>query len=344
MKRSQARSLLGLLLGAALMAWFLCTTDWPAFAGALAGVRLERVILAAIILFGEFALRSLRWRLLLQPVAPNAGLGALFSATLVGAASNTLLPARAGDLARPLIAHRRTGAPLAPVVTTTVMERIFDLMGLLFVFLLTLALLPQVSGPEGLLVEKLRRYGFMAGGAGCAGFATLLVLSRRRDWMQALLGRLFKLIPAPVGAPLLRISSGLVDGLAAMASARQVAGALALTLLLWFNGAFAIYILFSAFDIPLPFGAASFTAVAIALAVVLPQAPGFVGVFHVAIEKTLVLWGLEATPAKGFAVVFWGISFLPVTTAGLLALWREGLSLGSLLSRDKPGLAETREK
>ncbi len=63
----------------------------------------------------------------------------------------------------------------------------------------------------------------------------------------------------------------------------------------------------------------------IALTVALPQAPGFIGVFHVAMEKTMLLWGQADANAQGFAIVFWAVSFLPVTIVGVVAIWREGL-------------------
>ena len=78
------------------------------------------------------------------------------------------------------------------------------------------------------------------------------------------------------------------------------------------------------------FAAACFTGVAIALTVALPQAPGFIGVFHVAIEKTMVLWGVPDAESKSFALVFWGVSFVPVTLVGMTAMWREGLSMADI--------------
>ena len=69
---------------------------------------------------------------------------------------------------------------------------------------------------------------------------------------------------------------------------------------------------------------------AIALTVALPQAPGFMGVFHVAMEKTMLLWGETSAEAQGFAIVFWAVSFLPVTCVGIIALWNEGLALKEL--------------
>ena len=88
--------------------------------------------------------------------------------------------------------------------------------------------------------------------------------------------------------------------------------------------------MFKAFGFSLPFAAACFTGVAIALTVALPQAPGFIGVFHVAIEKTMVLWGVPDAESKSFALVFWGVSFVPVTLVGMTAMWREGLSMSDI--------------
>ncbi len=329
------------MLGLGLLAWFVATTEWHALLGALSGLRIGYVVLAASVLLLEFVLRAIRWRILLRPVHPGARVGALFSATVIGAAVNTLLPARAGEVARPLVAVRRTGAPLAATVATTVVERMFDLVGLLSVFLLMLAVLPAAEGPEGVLVRNLRRYGTLMGGAGVVGLGILAFGSRRRDRLHRWLAAGTRLLPSRLSRPVLRVLDGLVDGMTALSRPRDALLALLCTLALWMNGVLSIEILLAAFRIDLPLGAAAFTAVAIALTVVLPQAPGFVGVFHVAIEKTLVLWGLDTAPAKGFALVFWGISFLPVTSLGLVALWREGLSIGQILARSRPDPTST---
>jgi glycosyltransferase 2 family protein len=330
---SGLRLVLGVVLGGCLFAWFTWTIHWPEFTAALLGVKPVYVLLAAVIVYGEFVLRTLRWKIILRSVAPGARLGQLFIANVIGAATNTLLPARAGDVVRPVMASRSTGARLVPLFASTVVERVFDLIGLLFVFLLLLIFLPRVEGPDGVLVENLRRYGFIMGGAGLGGLIVLLWVAGRKTALHRRAVKLLGIVPGRWGDRLVRLFDGIMEGLGAMRRVRDVAGVLFCTLLLWFNGVVAIRLLFYAFDLDLPLGAACFTAVAIALTVALPQAPGFVGVFHVAIEKTLVLWGMDPTPSKAFAIVFWGISFVPVTATGLLALWREGLGLGDVFRR-----------
>jgi hypothetical protein len=61
-----------------------------------------------------------------------------------------------------------------------------------------------------------------------------------------------------------------------------------------------------------------------------------VGVFHLAAENTLRLWGLEEGSAEAFAIVFWVVSFVPVSVAAVLLSWREGLSLRGLAAPRAP--------
>jgi hypothetical protein len=70
--------------------------------------------------------------------------------------------------------------------------------------------------------------------------------------------------------------------------------------------------------------------VCIALAVALPQAPGFIGVFHIVIQNTLDIFGVELSSAQSYAIILWGLSIIPVTIVGLLFLWREGMSFGEI--------------
>ena len=116
-------------------------------------------------------------------------------------------------------------------------------------------------------------------------------------------------------------------GLGSSRDRKSIGQAAVMSVLMWLNGALAIWFLFQAFRVDLPFAAACFTGVAIALTVALPQAPGFIGVFHIAIEKAMLIWGLAPHESKGFALVFWSVSFVPVTVVGLIAMWREGLSV-----------------
>lgn len=332
--RGAAGLVLGLLVSGGALLWFTWGVDWRSLLQALAQVRVGWVALAALVLLGEFGIRALRWQVLLRPLGLPAKVGDLFAATVIGAAANILLPLRAGEFARPLVAARRTGHPILAVFATAVMERVYDLLGMVSVLVLMVLVLPggQEALPDGEreLVENLKLYGGALGLAATVAMALFFALATRRVAARRTFALLAGLAPPPLRDRLLGLFDGFVLGLGNSRDPAGLVQAGLLSVLLWVNGALSIWCLFQAFEMPLPFGAACFTGVAIALTVALPQAPGFVGVFHVAIEKTLVLWGQPALLSKGFAIVFWATSFLPVLVVGLAAMWREGLGLRAI--------------
>jgi hypothetical protein len=82
----------------------------------------------------------------------------------------------------------------------------------------------------------------------------------------------------------------------------------------------------------------------VAAGVMLPSAPGFVGVFQAATIGAFVLlnnlnllgqhstgpFGVSKGEALSFSIILWLCSFLPVTLLGLYYLRREHLSLKSM--------------
>lgn len=313
------------------LAWFLFDLrgEWRQVGHAIASADLFWILVASAILLGEFVLRALRWTILLRPLGVQASVRDMFDAQVIGAAVNTLLPLRAGELAKTMVASRRTQQPFIAVVSTAVMERVYDLFGLLCVFLIMLVALPDHAQSENELVANLKLYGGIFGAISLTSMMIFFYLATRKQAARAAFEKILRLAPSPARAPFLHLFDGFVAGLGNVRDFKGLTQATALSVLMWINGALAIWCLFEAFDMTMshPFGAACFTGVAIALTVALPQAPGFVGVFHVAMQKTMILWGQGDADANGFAIVFWAVSFLPVTTVGLWRLYSEGIAL-----------------
>ena len=65
---------------------------------------------------------------------------------------------------------------------------------------------------------------------------------------------------------------------------------------------------------------------ALSLAMMVPQAPGFLGMFQVVTEQSLSLWHAPAAQAQAVAMVFWTVCFVPVTILGLVDGARLGLN------------------
>ena len=321
--RRLLRLLPGLVVSVGFTIWFVGRADWRAVWLALQGVQPLWVVASAAVLFTEFFIRALRWKVLLTPLAPDARFHRLFVATVIGMSLNVVLPFRAGDVARPWLGSRETGIGVAPLVTVAVLERIFDILGLVFVMVLMSFLL---AGTTDAMIGQLQWYATGFGAITGLGFVVFVWMAfheeRTRGIYTALTSRL-----GPIGKPFQGLFDGLTGGLAGIRDRQLLARAAILSGLHWFNGSLSIYLLFHAFRLQLPLAAGCFTSVELAMSVALPQAPGFFGVFQVAIENALRIWGMDAAPAQAFAVLFWAVSFVPVSTLGAVFWVREGLRL-----------------
>jgi uncharacterized protein (TIRG00374 family) len=301
----------------------------------LAQIKLPWVFLAILILIFEFWLRAWRWSIILRPANISIPIPKLFAAQVIGVTCNTLLPLRAGEIAKPLVASKYTQAPFVKLIATTIMERVYDIMGMVSIMVLMLALArPNTSNEvHAELVYNLQFYGGLFGLFAAICMVVFFVLVSGKKTTHSLFEKIVSIAPKPIREKLLEFFDIFVEGLASSTDKTSFWKAGLLSLWMWCNGAIAIYALFIAFGMNLPFGAACFVSVAIALTVALPQAPGFAGVFHVAMEKTMILWGQQEGSAEGFAIVFWAVSFLPITVIGLTTLWREGFSLKKIAQR-----------
>jgi len=356
-KKLKLASILGVSITVLMTYWFLRNSHWGEISENLAGVNLVWVGIATFALLFEFLLRAIRWKFVLSPVKGTAPLGGLLSATLIGGAINTLLPARAGDVARAIVGSRHTELPVTTIVATNVMERVYDIFGLVSVLIFMLISIPdEVTQHGGELVTNLKVYGAIFGVAACIAMATFLALASKGEKSKALFAKFLVIFPDAISDKIMGMFDSFIVGFASTRDRRLLWISAGLSVLLWANLAFAVYALFQAFGLGLPISAACFTTVVIALTVVVPQAPGFFGVFHIAIEKTMVLWlsaplletGLDAgdpivQASKAFAIVFWGVSFIPVTIFGLAAMFREGLSLSFIANERDRHFAEGSE-
>jgi glycosyltransferase 2 family protein len=282
------------------------------------------LLLAAFIATLSFPIRALRWRPLLEPALPNSRFRPRFASTCIGFMANNLLPARVGEFARAFALSRMEPIRVSASFGSLVVERMFD--GVVVILFLLIALawptFPDFSG---------RDYGTMAawlGAAFLAAFGLVLVIVRRPErsvrWFDATIARL---LPESVRRPVSGALRAFLDGLAALRDGGLVLRILAWSLFHWFVGALGMWVGMFAFGVELPFVAALFLNSLIALAVALPSAPGFFGVFEAAARVGLVdVWGVAASPAMAFAIGFHLAGFIPVTVIGLYYLWRLGIS------------------
>src|SRR5438270_488207 len=74
-----------------------------------------------------FPLRARRWRTILDPVALHLPFGPLWRSTAIGVMMTNLLPARAGEIARPYALSREVPeVPFSAALASVAVDRVFD--------------------------------------------------------------------------------------------------------------------------------------------------------------------------------------------------------------------------
>jgi uncharacterized membrane protein AbrB (regulator of aidB expression) len=140
-------------------------------------------------------------------------------------------------------------------------------------------------------------------------------------------------LPAAISAPVDNFFRGFVQALETLQSPLTFVQVLGWSLYLWLVIA-AIYltgILAFRQDIPAPLLVGSITVSAIvAIAVSVPQAPGYIGSFQLGCVLSLAIFNVSQSDAIAYSIVSHLTQFAAVVAAGLYSLVREGVTMRQL--------------
>jgi uncharacterized protein (TIRG00374 family) len=292
-------------------------------------------IVMAQMLFMLFV-RGHRWALFLKPIK-RVNWITLGWSTCIGFAVNNLLPARLGEVARSISASRKSGLGFGTVFGTVVVERLYDTITLLVLFVLSLFVF-EFAGPMTKLTEAIQReFGYTLDqdtiAINLAIFVSaLLVAIVMLKWQAELTLRItgFFLRPLPERWRT-KVLAGLrnfIGGLTQTTHPLEVVWIVFLSAALWIISVISVWVGLRACDIPSDFTDSIFVIMSMAIAVSIPASPGYVGTYHFLAATAITLTAdVSWEQAMGAAIVIHLANYLPQTLSGLLALFREGLSL-----------------
>jgi uncharacterized protein (TIRG00374 family) len=275
---------------------------------------------AVATLLVAIGIRAERWRLLFpRPQRPS--FPATFWALNIGYLFNSILPIRAGELARVLALSRETGLPKTQGLVTVVVERAFDLAALALITLVALPLLPN----DG-LVHTLALLS-VAILVVCGVLVALLAVQRLRGFASRHIAR----------APVLgreraeRTIRSFAAGVAALRDPSLALPVAGWSLLSWVVLGVSDYFVLRAFDLGVPWEAALLVLITTNLAQAAPSTAAALGVFEIAAQTALRSYGVPKGAGLSFGIVLHATNVLPVVILGVIALVRIGVSGRELL-------------
>ncbi len=273
--------------------------------------------------------RALRWKYMLMPIS-SLKYSRLLSATCIGFMANNVLPLRLGEFVR-AYALARQGKEVtksASLATIFVERMVFDLLALLSILTVILWFVPTKFDNEF-------RFGaFLSLGVAIFGLIFVIVILMKPEGTGRLLTRYLFFIPDRFKDTIEKTIVKFSKGLLFLKNWRYTFWVSFHSILLWLcMGISNIFIFYAfGFDQPpysLPLSASYVLLVVVSISILIPSAPGFIGVYHAGVVLTLSYYGIRANSpeAVSCALILHAAQFIPITLLGFFYVWKEGLSL-----------------
>ncbi|HTR79072.1 MAG TPA: lysylphosphatidylglycerol synthase transmembrane domain-containing protein [Gemmatimonadaceae bacterium] len=326
------RGAIGLLVSAATIWWLVAKSgiDWHAAWQFMRGANLGLLVVAGGVGTLMFPLRAIRWGVILEPVAPDLSFAKRWRATAIGMMGNNILPFRSGEIVRPWVLHfEAPDVPFESALASLFVDRAFDS---LVVLLLLLVATFAPGFPSGAMLGSytVGRYAVLLAtfvGALAVGLYALVFFPEK---MIAVWRFVAHRLAPQFHEPGERMLRRFADGLSVLGHPARFARVFGWTVLHWLVQAFAFWIGFKALGVSASYFAALFVQTAIAFAVAVPSAPGFIGVFEKMAASALAVYGIDPSAGAAWAIAYHAVSLVPITAIGLFYVWRLGLTLGQL--------------
>jgi len=293
--------------------------DRTLFLSSFKNVHVGWLIASIITTFATYALRAVRWQVLLKPLK-EIHLEELFSATLLGFSAIYLL-GRPAELVRPAWVSRRERVPFGASISVIIVERLLDFMVLVLLFGLTLIVIElpvsaQAGGPMGLM--KTTAWMMLAGSAGA--IVALFFFRSQID-------RITAFVPFKRLASLLH---NFAQGLAFLGNAGSFGTVLVHTLMIWILIALQFWFMMLGMHFQFSIAAATLVMVFVAIGSI-AQIPGIGGGFQAGFVFCLgTFFSVPAEKAIAASLIAWIVTYAPTVGVAALYMLFTGLSLKDL--------------
>lgn len=313
---SRRRILLLVGLGSLTIGLLLMLGGGRTAVAALADAYGPLVVLALLVHYSGFAVRSHRWQRLLAVMGYRLSYYSVTTLLVSGWFISALLPARAGDVARVTILYRGTAdgsapgsarvtsVPIAAGIGSIVLERALDILAIL--------LLGAGFG-FGVLRGQLPGWvliGYEIGVGGLVIFGMGLLL------VPTLIVRLRNLITHPLWQKILDFAQSLIESLRMLPQHPATMILVTLeSLYIWLCDALLLWLVVWSLGSQLPFSATAFVALTVDVFAAVPLTPGGIGqveTVYAALLSLLALTGLNipAVVLLTRAISYWSFLLL----------------------------------
>lgn len=277
------------------------------------------IILAIVLGVMSHYLRSLRWRMLIEPLGHAPGKTNTFFAVMIGYLANLALP-RLGEVSRCTVLARYEGVPFNKSFGTVITERALDL--LIFILLFFLNLLLQFNRLYDYIDEKIYRpiEAKLNLHFDLSGSFTLLSLA----FLVLLAIMLFvfrkKILKHKLFQKIRQLFMGFLEGIQSLTKIRKPVLFIAYSLGIWLLYLLMAYLVFFSLPETSGLGISAGLAALVFGTIGIMLVQGGIGIYPAIVAETLALYSVNSIKGYALGWLIWSSQTLTIILLGILSM------------------------
>ena len=279
------------------------------------------VLLGLLALF--FWLKAWRWQMLLSPLGKYETMRECFPPVMIGFGFNNVLPAHLGEFVRIFVFARQHRLAKSSVFSTVALERVLDILAILFYLGTGLFLVEGVSPGS-------RSVAMTVGAIAVAGFfGALAFVIFTKPVVRLAEGTLKRLplIPDGLRAKVVALIEAGAAGLASLKNPWTLIGLMLTSLAQWGINGMLIHLSLRCFGIDVPPQVSLILLGVVAFGVTVPSAPGYFGVIQICFVEVLKQFPVSQPAVFAASIFYHMVQWIPVTLTGMIFFALSGVRL-----------------
>ena len=337
----KARQLLiGLAIAAGALYYTLRNISLDELIASFKEVELVYILPAFGIIILTYVVRAYRWQILQRPFK-QIPVKEIYAPLMIGFMGN-ILPARAGEFLRAYLVGKKHGITFAGAFSTIIVERLFDLVCLLILFVWVFVVNVEMFDPQltfsGVSVQTMligfgRFCAILVIGLLCFMFS----LAYQEKQVKSCISWLIKPLPAKWQDKILFMVGEFALGCKIIKDPGALAQIILLSLVLWALFVATYYPFYFAFDLQnKSLDSVLLLTVMVCVLITILPTPGFLGSFNAGVLIALhEIMGEAEVKAASFGMVAWAASFIVLIGGGLFFIFKDHMSMQSLMKAEE---------
>ncbi len=337
--------LIGLAIAFGALYYTLRNVSMDELIASFKGIELVYILPSIGIILLSYMARAYRWQVLLRPFK-QISVRDIYAPLMIGCMGN-ILPARAGEFLRAYLLGKKHGITFAGAFSTIIVERLFDMVFLLMLFVWVFVVRVDMFDPQltfsGVSVQTmLAGFGRFCGILVIGLLCFMFLLAYKEEQVKSRIGWFIKPLPDKWKERIFFMVGEFAMGCRIIKDPGTLLQIVFFSALVWVLFVATCYPLYFAFDLQdKSLESVLLLTVMVCVLITILPTPGFLGSFNAGVLIALhEIRGEAEVTAVSFGMVSWAAGFVVLIGGGLFFIFKDHMSVQSLIKAEQEAGAD----